>query len=110
MIISKKLRELREAHDLTQKQIARILKIDRSTYSYYELGKSYPPIPTLITLARMFNTTMDCLLSHGQLSNIPVHPDTEMFLVLSKPEQLLIMHYRSLPQGDRQMLLDNLRE
>ena len=39
-----RLRDLREDHDLTQKEISEMFKIDQSNYSKYELekiGKKY---------------------------------------------------------------------
>ncbi len=55
MILAKHLRDIREDHDLTQKNIANFLKIDRSTYTYYELGKVTPDIFTLLKLAKFYN-------------------------------------------------------
>lgn len=37
-ILSENLKKLRKAHNLTQQQLADILKIKRSTYAYYEHG------------------------------------------------------------------------
>lgn len=42
--INERLRELRIKSGYTQSQIAKILNIDRSTYSYYEIGKTTPDI------------------------------------------------------------------
>ena len=36
-----RLRDLREDHDLTQKQISEMFKIDQSNYSKYELEKIF---------------------------------------------------------------------
>ena len=36
----KKLKRLRENFNLTQQQVAEALGIDRSTYAYYELGRT----------------------------------------------------------------------
>ena len=35
----KRIKDLREDHDLTQKEVADILHIHQTTYSDYELGK-----------------------------------------------------------------------
>ena len=37
-----KLRILREIYDVSQQEIADLLGIERSTYTYYELGKTEP--------------------------------------------------------------------
>ena len=38
--MGKKLKRLRENFNLTQQQVAEALGIDRSTYAYYELGRT----------------------------------------------------------------------
>ena len=56
------LRALREDHDLSQKEMAGILKIHQTTYSDYELGKLNIPTDTLVRLADYFGTSVDYLL------------------------------------------------
>ena len=46
----------------TQYQVARHLHIDRSTYTYYECGKTEPSVKTLWELARFFGVSCDELL------------------------------------------------
>ena len=46
--LGENLRFIRGNLDLTQKDLARILFIDRSTYTYYETGKTLPSIFYLI--------------------------------------------------------------
>lgn len=47
MKISEKLKLYRVKNNFTQTQIAAALGIDRSTYSYYELGKTVPSVGML---------------------------------------------------------------
>ena len=61
--INERLRELRVKSGYTQYQIAKILNIDRSTYSYYEIGKTMPDINVLIKLSRIFNIPINELLA-----------------------------------------------
>lgn len=61
--INERLRELRIKSGYTQSQIAKILNIDRSTYSYYEIGKTMPDVSALIILARVFNISINELLA-----------------------------------------------
>ena len=60
--VGKRLKELRAEKSLTQQDMANILKIDRSNYSKYELGKLQPNNDMLITLAKHFKVTTDYLL------------------------------------------------
>lgn len=54
-----RIRALREDGDLTQMQIAQLLKVGQKTYSDYELGKTRIPVDSLIVLARLYNVSMD---------------------------------------------------
>ena len=52
------LRGLREDRDLSQRDMADLLKIHQTTYSDYELGRLNIPIPVLKELARFFGTSV----------------------------------------------------
>ena len=56
------LRGLREDRDLSQKDMAEILKVHQTTYSDYELENLNIPIETLRQLAIFHNTSVDYLL------------------------------------------------
>ncbi len=57
-----RIRELREDHDLTQTQIAKILNMSQTGYSQYEIGKNDIPTKILIALSEYYNTSVDYLL------------------------------------------------
>ena len=61
------LRGLREDRDLSQRDMADLLKIHQTTYSDYELGRLNIPIPVLKELARFFGTSVDYIVG---LTNI----------------------------------------
>lgn len=58
----KRLIHLRTINNLTQKELADILNIERSTLSSYETGRRYPTISVLIRIADTFNVSIDYLL------------------------------------------------
>lgn len=58
----KRLRDLREDNDLTQKDIAKILSCSQTTYSRYEVGNLNIPIDALKKLAKYYNTSIDYLV------------------------------------------------
>lgn len=62
MIMPEHLRGLREDKDLSQAEMAEILKIHQTTYSAYELEKLNIPIEPLRQLAVFFGTSIDYLL------------------------------------------------
>lgn len=57
-----RIRDLREDHDLTQTQIAKILNMSQTGYSQYEIGKNDIPTKILIELSKYYNTSVDYLL------------------------------------------------
>ncbi len=63
-----RLRDLREDHDLMQKEIAAVLGIDQRVYSNYETGKREIPTRLLIILADYYKTSTDYIL--GRTNNI----------------------------------------
>lgn len=58
----KRLKDLREDHDLSQEKLAKILKITRPQYSLYETGKRDIPIDLLQILSKLYNTSIDYLV------------------------------------------------
>jgi len=56
-----RLKDLREDNDLTQKQVAEILKTAREQYNKYELGKQEIPFHHVIALAKLYNVSIDYL-------------------------------------------------
>ena len=63
----RRLRDLREDHDLTQTEVAKMLGMSQTGYSKYETGENDIPTDVLIKLARFYNTSIDYLL--GQTDN-----------------------------------------
>lgn len=61
----KRIRELREDGELTQKYMAALLKVGQTTYSRYENGKLDIPSRALIKLARFYNVSIDYLLGES---------------------------------------------
>lgn len=58
----RRLRDMREDHDLAQKEVAAHLGIDQRVYSNYEIGKREIPVHLLILLAQLYHTSIDYLL------------------------------------------------
>ena len=63
----RRLRDLREDHDLSQQQVADYLGMKQPQYSRYERGLRDIPTDVLIRLARLYKTSSDYILG---LSNI----------------------------------------
>ena len=58
----KRIRDLREDRDLSQKQVAQMLGMSQTGYSKYETGENDIPTHILIKLADFYGTSIDYLL------------------------------------------------
>ncbi len=67
-----RLRMAREAKHLTQVQVKSLTNINNKTLSGYEKGVSEPDIDTLITLANLYETSIDYLV--GKTDEPNPHP------------------------------------
>ncbi len=64
----KRIRDLREDSDLTQKQVSAALNCSQQVYSNYELGQRDIPTDILIKLSRFYGVSVDYIL---ELSDNP---------------------------------------
>ena len=69
-----RIRDLREDHDLLQKDIAAYLQCTQVCYSNYETGKRDIPTDVLKALALYYGTSVDYLL--GLTNEIKPYPRT----------------------------------
>ena len=63
----RRVRDLREDHDLTQREIAAILGITQPQYFRYEQGYRDLPTDILIALAKLYETSTDYILGLTQI-------------------------------------------
>ena len=64
----RRLRDLREDHNLTQDQLVAMLGLNKTTYTNYEQGKREIPFALVIRLAQFYNVSIDYI---AELSNTP---------------------------------------
>ena len=96
-----RLRDMREDHDLEQKDVAKILGISRQYYSRYELGQVDLPIRHYITLAQYYNVSIDYLCGGVDVPR-PFRNETSQTananFQLTERQMRLLRQYRSNPQ------------
>lgn len=108
------LKELRKNGHLSQQQVADILQINRSTYAYYETGKSKPKLSTLKKLAAIYGISIDSLLGREEefdevaVSSTPYDAgwkaDTQVS-ALSAFEQAVLLKLRLMNREQKEKLL-----
>lgn len=62
----KALSMLRKQADMTQNEVADRLNLSRQAISKYERGESFPDISVLVSIAALFDVTLDALISCGE--------------------------------------------
>lgn len=82
---TKRIKDLRIDHDLSQQNIADILQISRQYYTRYECGQVEIPVRHLITLAKFYKVSLDYLVglsdnSQKQESSSNISKNDIMFL------------------------------
>ncbi|HHV33037.1 helix-turn-helix domain-containing protein [Caproiciproducens sp. LBM24188] len=118
--INERLRELRVKSGYTQYQIAKILNIDRSTYSYYEIGKTMPDINVLMNLSRIFNIPINELLadekspesvsdSGNSSSFIQGKKNSSHIYELSNREKELVGFFRVCTPEEQEKILQTIK-
>lgn len=69
MKFSEKLKKLRQEHNLTQDDLAEKIYVTRTAISKWETDNGYPSIESLKMLAKLFNVTIDQLISDEDIKN-----------------------------------------
>ena len=117
-VMGRTLMLLRKAHNLTQEQVANILKIKRSTYAYYERDIT-PTIENIKKLATLFNVTVHFLMYGKEEDIIDLSPtlrgtDEELVTMklkdISKDEALLLAYYKLLSSQNKDKIQKEIKE
>ncbi len=70
MEFNEKLQELRKQKGYTQDELAQLLYVSRAAVSKWESGRGYPNIESLKSIAKLFGTTVDELLSSDEILDL----------------------------------------
>ena len=124
MTLAESLKKIRKQYKMTQEDVAKLLGISRSGYTYYETGKTVPSVEVLQKLSAIYNTTIDVIVGN------PIRPNTDSryfsdilsvsegnadpLIYMKKGEQALIMAFRLLSEEEKAKLqtlvMDMLKE
>jgi len=83
------LRKLRESAGLNQRECANQLGLPKTTFCYYEQGRTEPSLEMLVKIANFFNVSLDYLCGRPNENLIFVDGMTEVQKKLVKLIQML---------------------
>ena len=84
LTLPEQLRFLRKYNAVKQKEVATALRIERSTYAYYETGATQPSLTMVMRMALLYDVTTDFLLGIPQKEKQPTPFEHEILLLVSK--------------------------
>lgn len=123
-----KLKYYRESCELSQQQIANALNVDRSTYTYYETGKTTPSASTLLKLAKILNVpcsiflesinqeldlnslVADSVYNKKSRDTTRSYESDEKIYDLSKEEKDILIAYRVLNKSGQEKAQEYLKK
>ena len=97
----KNLKKLRKEYRLSQQKLADILHVSQQSVYKYENDITSPDIETLIRMADFFNTSIDYLVEHTDISH-KIEPVEDV--MLNKEEASFIRNYRKLTAKQKHLL------
>ena len=103
MIFIERLKQLREAKNLTQLRLAMELNVSQETISGYEIGKAVPPAEMLVKLADTLDTSVDYILGRTDIKS------TLRASELSEQEAEILTILRRQPEDKRIFVFDLIK-
>ncbi|MGN1418247.1 MAG: helix-turn-helix domain-containing protein [Acutalibacteraceae bacterium] len=122
MSLGKRLKAIRNQHKLTQQNIADILGIDRTTYTFYETGTTSPSLTTIYNLSKIYNVSVGYILGveenrpelmvkgENTVAELVSDYDSMDNLNLSKKERFIIAAFRALDEDGKNSLIEAIKD
>ena len=103
MSIGNKIKKLREEHNMTQGDLAKLLELGNSTISMYENEVRYPDTFALKKIAEIFNVSTDYLLDLSDIKEpiqiaASMNKDADLSDMSEKDKQLVISIIKQLKE------------
>lgn len=113
--IMKNIKSFRTENKISQQQIADLFGIDRSTYSSWETGRSTPNAAQLILLAKIYNVSVERLISNNAdvfsvASKSFFANDGSFLSQLNDDEIDLILKYRMLDEEEKEKIIKEIEK
>ncbi|WP_265456098.1 helix-turn-helix transcriptional regulator [Enterococcus sp. HY326] len=89
MELATKLKLHREKRNLSQEEVAKIIKVSRQTISNWETGKTLPDINSLILVSNLYDISLDFMLKGDENYMNKIEKDTQDLVRLQKAVNVL---------------------
>jgi len=89
------LKRIRESHDLTQRDVAKLLNVSKSSYNYFETGEHIIPLKHLNNFCNIFHVSMDFVCG---LSNVNTKTNNSNLNIEIISERLKTIRIKMLTQ------------
>lgn len=112
--VAQNLKIFRKTNGLTQHQVAQVLGIDRSTYAYYESGRTVPGLDSVDKLLKLFKINYSDLFGNPTIRMSVVRDgglqsgDMSYVGTVTKEERSILAKYRNMSSGQKDALLISL--
>lgn len=114
-MIGKRLRELREQHGYSYRELAALSNISKSAIVMYEQNKRNPKREVLEAFADIFNVDIDYLIGRSDIKSVygkeieklrekAQTPPTEP--KLTEGEEMLLQLFRQIPEEQQRVFLE----
>lgn len=100
MAYFKRIRDLREDRDLTQKEVAEKLYMQTTQYRRYECGERSIALELAVQLADLYNVSIDYIAGVAE-HNERIHAEE-----LNVNEKLLLTYFRKLSETDKAKVIE----
>lgn len=100
-----RLKSLRKQKDMSQQELANIVKVSKQTISQYERGVRYPDFDNLLALCDTFNVSSDYLLGQSDVTMRYLRETDLQRLSLSEDELCLVLAYRTASDDRKKLAL-----
>lgn len=111
MTLGESLKKIRKQYKLTQQEVAKLVGVSRSAYTYYETGKTMPTLDVLKKLSAVYSTSIDVIVGNavyegGIMSDgfSAAEGKTDPLMYMKKDEKSLIMIYRLMDEKEKELL------
>lgn len=112
-----RIKELREDLGIYQQQLANMLDVKQVTVSSWEVGNSFPTVPTLLRLSKIFGCSIDYIVGNESdegIVNITQEISYEQELLLSllqhdKMYSTLLRNFCKLTELQKNSILQEMK-